>query len=286
MMRKRMKPCVFLSFLVGIKIKLGLVRRPWPRHLSNLVTPIDFVRYREFAFTYAAIQQIVPYPGTILDVSSPKLLPLTLAYALPSVEVFSTDILPDEVNWVKNKAKKLNLSNLTSMVLDARTLPFEDCVFDLVTSISVFEHIAPENDGELPAVKEVARVLKSGGLLVLTVPFSRSYFAEYVNRSVYERAQSSPSESLFFQRFYDLERLKRTFVEQSGLKLEYLGFIYERFFSYNPHRRLAHYINASQKQKVLFGPLYPLLSQVFLSTTQPLRDKGKPYIACLVLKKV
>jgi ubiquinone/menaquinone biosynthesis C-methylase UbiE len=54
----------------------------------------------------------------------------------------------------------------------------------------VFEHIAPEQDGEIPAVKELARVLAPHGIAILTVPFSKKYFAEYRTGRVYERISS------------------------------------------------------------------------------------------------
>ena len=45
-------------------------------------------------------------------------------------------------------------------------LPFPDGTFDLVTSLDVIEHV--EDDGA--ALEEMRRVLKPGGLLLLTVP--------------------------------------------------------------------------------------------------------------------
>lgn len=49
---------------------------------------------------------------------------------------------------------------------DARSLPFEDKMADLITMLDVLEHI-PESD---TALKEVHRVLKPDGLFLLTVP--------------------------------------------------------------------------------------------------------------------
>ncbi|OPY79692.1 MAG: hypothetical protein A4E64_00336 [Syntrophorhabdus sp. PtaU1.Bin058] len=50
----------------------------------------------------------------------------------------------------------------------AEKIPFEDDYFDAVTMLAVFEHILP---GHLPAVvKEIRRILKPGGMYILTTP--------------------------------------------------------------------------------------------------------------------
>lgn len=49
---------------------------------------------------------------------------------------------------------------------DARNLPFKNSSFGTVTSVSVMEHIEKAED----VIKEVARVLKKGGLFVFSVP--------------------------------------------------------------------------------------------------------------------
>jgi SAM-dependent methyltransferase len=48
----------------------------------------------------------------------------------------------------------------------ADSLPFEKETFDLVTALDVIEHI----DDDLGALREMRRVMKPGGLLLLTVP--------------------------------------------------------------------------------------------------------------------
>ncbi|MCC6489489.1 MAG: class I SAM-dependent methyltransferase [Candidatus Hydrogenedentes bacterium] len=50
---------------------------------------------------------------------------------------------------------------------DAR-LPFDDSSADVVTMLAVFEHIAPQRLA--PLTRDVRRVLKPGGMLILTTP--------------------------------------------------------------------------------------------------------------------
>ncbi|HRK32598.1 MAG TPA: class I SAM-dependent methyltransferase [Tepidisphaeraceae bacterium] len=254
-----------------------------PSKLAWLLSPIDFLRYRELGFALEAIAKLPRPPQRVLDLSSPKLLPLTLAHALPSASVLSTDLLAHEVNWSRGKAVALGLSNLQARQEDARCLSFDSDCFDLVTSISVFEHIAPEADGDAPAIAELARVLAPGGTAVITVPCSRTYHADYIKADVYER--QAGSEPLFFQRFYTPQMLHERFVRSSGLTLKRLDYIEERCFSSDPKQRVAHWINCSTLQNRVFGPMYPMLSKVFLSEPRPLARCRKPYVACLQLVK-
>jgi SAM-dependent methyltransferase len=52
------------------------------------------------------------------------------------------------------------------VVGDALSLPFEAGRFDAVTAFDLFEHLAHDREG----MREVARVLRPGGALLLTVP--------------------------------------------------------------------------------------------------------------------
>lgn len=49
---------------------------------------------------------------------------------------------------------------------DAQSLPFGDGEFDVVTALDVIEHL----DDDAQAVKEMYRVLRKGGVAVVTVP--------------------------------------------------------------------------------------------------------------------
>ncbi|HEX7239415.1 MAG TPA: class I SAM-dependent methyltransferase [Longimicrobiaceae bacterium] len=260
----------------------GLVR--YPPNLVYWLTPIDYVRWRELEFALDAVRRFMPSPRAVLDVSSPKLLPVTVAAAVPGATVHATDIVDDEVAYVASAAEHLGLGNVVAEPADARAMKYPDGAFDLVTSVSVFEHIAPEADGDVPAARELARVLAPGGVAVITVPFAKEYFAEYREGSVYER-EAGAEERIFFQRFYDSAVLERNIIGPSGLEVAFLGFIEERHFSRDPHTRMAHYVNATGRQKLVFGPWFYPLSRVFLSRPKPLEECEKPYIACLVLRK-
>ncbi|NQV22146.1 MAG: class I SAM-dependent methyltransferase, partial [Rhodospirillales bacterium] len=61
-----------------------------------------------------------------------------------------------------------NPSNLTFHIEDVTQMTFDDGTFDAVTSMETFEHVDPD-----AYLKEICRVLKPGGKLILSTPQSR-----------------------------------------------------------------------------------------------------------------
>ena len=91
---------------------------------------------------------------------------------------------------------------------DALRLPFPDGAFDKVICAEVLEHLADDSS----AMAELARVLRPGGLLAISVP---RYGPELVNWALSERYHSVPGGHLrIYRRSQLLERL-----EDAGLEL-------------------------------------------------------------------
>lgn len=65
-------------------------------------------------------------------------------------------------------AGKHNIKLVSHDIEDDRPLPFEGDFFDAVTMMAVFEHIEPSR--LLPLHKEIRRILKVGGLFIMTTP--------------------------------------------------------------------------------------------------------------------
>jgi ubiquinone/menaquinone biosynthesis C-methylase UbiE len=76
-------------------------------------------------------------------------------------KVVGTDVDEDQITLARNNSK--DLKNVTFMVSDATDLPFKNKSFDIVLSINVLHHISNWMD----ALKEINRVLRNGGYLVL-----------------------------------------------------------------------------------------------------------------------
>jgi len=85
---------------------------------------------------------------------------------------------------------------------DARELHFPAAQFDIVYSMSVLEHIEGES-GDARAISELLRVLKPGGLLILSVPFGNKYMEQKRIGFAGAARKTGDQETYFFQRIYD-----------------------------------------------------------------------------------
>jgi ubiquinone/menaquinone biosynthesis C-methylase UbiE len=89
---------------------------------------------------------------------------LTLAFARGGAKsVVGCDIDPRMISRAASRAAQDEVQVVHDLVGDATHLPFRDQSFDLVTTITVLAFVA---DAER-AVREMARVLKPGGILII-----------------------------------------------------------------------------------------------------------------------
>lgn len=59
---------------------------------------------------------------------------------------------------------------------DARSMPFlAGASFDRVLCVSVLEHVRPEKDGDIDVAREIGRVLRPGGIAVITLEVAREW---------------------------------------------------------------------------------------------------------------
>jgi len=68
---------------------------------------------------------------------------------------------------------KANVPNAEIVKGELPELPFEDKSFDVVVALQVIEHI----EDDIKAVKEMYRVLKKGGRIIVTIPIERNLIA-------------------------------------------------------------------------------------------------------------
>jgi SAM-dependent methyltransferase len=108
----------------------------------------------------------------VLDVGSTNAVAPYLDYltALSIPELHGVDLSP------------ASIKGIVMTQADVREMPYEDSYFDLITCVSTLEHIGRDNSsyriesglethGDVKTMLEFQRVLKTGGQLLVTVPF-------------------------------------------------------------------------------------------------------------------
>lgn len=171
--------------------------------------PLDPSRYLELPW---ALERLAARPGErVLDLASPKLLAIYLARR--GVEVTTVDQLEREIEtW---RAFGAGEDHLRLEVADGRALPHPDASFDHAYSISVLEHIP--DDGDTEALRELARVVRPGGRVLVTLPHAPAYREDWRDGDVF--ANEPTEQRSFFQRWYDSERADRLIAAAPALEL-------------------------------------------------------------------
>ncbi len=201
-------PFYLTSWRLGARALLG--RRDLRQALIRLAVPLDPSRYLEFPETD---RELRASPGDrVLDLASPKLMAVELARR--GVQVTSVDQLEEEIETWRSLAR--GTPGLTFAVADGRELPFPDAHFDQAYSVSVLEHI-PE-PGASEALRELERVVRPGGRVVVTLPYAERYFEDWRDAPVYGD-QEAVDGRYFFERWYDEAHLAELVATVPGLRL-------------------------------------------------------------------
>jgi SAM-dependent methyltransferase len=171
----------------GVLVGLRTFREEPVLGLKRLALPVSYWRSVEFAYVWR--QLALGSGARVLDLGSPKDLATMLAKHR-GYEVVATDILPEAIDLSERYARAQRLHGhgpglVSSEVQDGRALTYEDGSFDAAYSVSVLEHIP--DAGDSAAIRELVRVVRPGGLVVVTVPFDRRYRETFVDGAVYER---------------------------------------------------------------------------------------------------
>src|SRR5262245_32105254 len=235
-----------MSVALGVR---HLVRHGYRREaVVRAVVPLDPSRYLELPW---AIERLRAQPGErVLDLASPKLLAVWLAR--DGAEVTSVDQLEREIETWQALAGD---AKVEFRVADGRVLPFEDASFDHAYSISVLEHI--EEPGDVEALRELARVVKPDGRVLVTLPHALEYREDWRDAPVY--ANEPGGGRSFFQRWYDPPRVDALVGAAPALEL-----VSREVVRMQPNWNDA-YVRAFP-WLVPLGPLYGLLGREVTAT--------------------
>ena len=166
--------------------------------------PMDSTRYFEFDWVWSRLQSLRRVRN-YLDISSPRLLPLSYVRRSDVQRAWLVNPDTSDLETTRRWADALSLSGRCSFSdepIESSRLDGER--FDVITSISVFEHIV--NEG--PALARVRSLLASGGTLLLTLPCTAEGYDQFRDYDEYNLAKPDADGRYFFQRFYDASSLR------------------------------------------------------------------------------
>lgn len=228
-------------------------RAAFRRCAGFMLFPMDSTRYFEFAEVWksATASGFTRH----LDVSSPRWVPLLLLQATPGA---TSDLInPDPADLAETRTLA------AAMGLDARArffggvveqAPYEPASFDLITCVSVLEHI-PEDEG---AVRTMWSLLRPGGRLLLTLPCMSAAAEQYISHNHYGVLAAGADGYTFWQRYYDGRRLAGSVYTITGPPV--------RAAVYGEQRRGLFYRNATMKR--LLGARYPSWREPYIMAAE------------------
>lgn len=172
-----------------------------------IVFPLDSVRHFEMGFFWSRMRALSP--GRVLDVSSPRLL--TLLNLRADAHACAHLVNPDtkDLERTRRMAHGLGVDDrcrFFGVLID--DLPADARDYPLVTCMSVLEHIVDD----MSALRTMWNRVAPGGRLLLSVPCAAQGFEEFTNVDEYGLLDADEAGFVFWQRYYDEERLQALFA--------------------------------------------------------------------------
>ena len=184
---------------------------------------MNYTRIAEILFVLNALK--FERKDRILDISSPRFIDFYLAYfrKIPLTIADSNSYFVSDFEIYK---KELGL-DIEIELFDATKIPFPDKAFDKIFSISALEHIP--RDGDIIAVKEIIRLLKPKGEVVITLPAHVKYHEEWLKeKTFYWKSEINEDGEFFYQRRYNKDSIINRFGNISSSVIKKIVFIAER----------------------------------------------------------
>lgn len=194
--------------------------------------------------------------GTVLDAGCGNKGTIMIRLANDDFTVYGVDISEDCIELIRRRVKSQGLSHRIKVQRDdLSALTFQDNLFDGIVCEEVLEHL--ENDER--TVKELYRVLKPGGICVVTVP-SNNLPLDDIDRYYGHLRKYSRAE---FERLFQMNNF-------DVVKTEYYGFPVARLwrqcvavpYMRSQIKKSGGKMRATGKNTFL-TPLSLLISQVF-----------------------
>ena len=202
--------------LTNLRVNRGSLG--WKKTFGKILQPINmYTRFPEYYLFHTAVQPVIVSLGTtpkaILDVGSPKLFGFYLASAY-GIKAYLTDLNERDIVEYSTMWSALSPGALGIAVIerqDVRALTYPDDTFDVAYSMSAIEHVEGDRADSL-ALKELWRVMKPQGLLVVSLPFGDRYMEQTRRGFSWTATPVDTRKEYFFQRVYDKEALETRLI--------------------------------------------------------------------------
>lgn len=220
--------------LVGARILEMVQRRnafisQWMRHHRTVrrmapVNPFEYYKLAEIEFASLHLSQ---NRGVCVDMGCGR-------SAFPSFltargfQVAAVELHRESLTVQKQLREKTTGDSLHPLAADFLNMPLGDSRVDAITLISTIEHVP--GGGDCLTVERLARVLKPGGRLIITVPASARAREEWMAGTighVYAEARTH-ADAQGYLRVYDPAAVQERLIRPSGLRLVRLAYFGER----------------------------------------------------------
>ena len=234
--------------------------------LRESVRGLDYFRFYEYP---RVLETLSLEPGcSVLDLGcGTGLFPLFCASHFPEIRYTAVDIDDGAIAWQKKKANRLRgPANLEICPGDSRSLGFPSESFDRVANLGSIEHIP--GDGDIRTAREMGRVCRPGGRLVLSIPYGKTG----------GEAETTPHWKSF-ERRYDERMLEDRLIGPSGCRILAVDYFGEPGFRFSKYwYRLPFALRLPVRH------FAPLASRLWLKTL-PSEERSRACGVRLVLEK-
>lgn len=240
--------------------------------LARLFHPVDYWRYAEIGLVLDHLGSRLPTdaPVRLLELSGPKISALLLSDRFARAEVVSLDVMAGDLKeWFLLKSRLSDGGGrIRLLAADGRGLPFPGGSFDAAVSVCAIEHFPGR--GDLEASRELARCVRPGGTVLLTLPVASEYRETWLDEDVYDRKYRG--EPLFWQRHYDEQTIEERIVRPGGWRLVERVYVGERWI---PFERASRRVLGSALFEAL-GLLHPLAASAFIVSSPEIEYFQEP----------
>lgn len=215
--------------------------------------PMDSTRYFEFHESWERLSRLTF--TRYLDVSSPRLLPLML---MRSNKQAVAELINPDASDIRETEKFFGAFGVGDRCgyhnCTVEQSTFERSSFDLITCISVLEHIPSDRE----AVERMWSLLGPGGRLVLTVPCMSSPLEQYISHNQYGVLSPGSDGYTFWQRYYDEKGLRENIFRVTGKP--------DRMVIFGEKTTGLFFRNATLKR--VLGSRYPFWREPYMMATE------------------